>query len=344
MTLRRLFLALTVLVALAGTAFLAREAEGPGLRMTGAAEKFLATLKPEQKTKAQFEFDSDERFRWFFTPQQKDRKATRKGLPLEEMTADQRKLALELIQTGTSEEGYKKATTIMSLESILAQLEKKGAMVRDPDWYFFTFFGSPSKTGKWGWRVEGHHLSLNYTVEGGRIVAATPAFFGANPADVKAGPRKGLRTLSDEMDFARDLVKQLDDEQHKVANRMKPFPEIEEAKRKPGVGGPVGLPAAKMNEKQKATLQQLIEAYARRLPNEVAREQVSDVKKSGIDKVYFAYGGGDGTPGNPFTYRVQGPTFVVEYVNTQNDSAGNKANHIHSAWRNMKGDFGLSAP
>jgi hypothetical protein len=343
MTLRRLFLALTVLAALAGTAFLAREAEGPGLRMTTAAEKFLATLKPEQKTKAVFEFDSKERFQWFFTPQQKDRKATRKGLPLEEMTADQRKLALELIRTGTSEEGYKKATTIMSLESILANLEKKGAMVRDPDWYFFTFFGTPSKTGKWGWRVEGHHLSLNYTVEGGRIVSATPAFFGANPADVKAGPRKGLRTLADEMDFARDLVKQLDDEQHKAAKQLKRF-EIEEAKQKPTVGGAVGLPAAKMNEKQKATLVQLIEAYARRLPTEVASELVSDVKKTGIDKVHFAYGDGDGTPGQPFVYRVQGPTFLVEYVNTQNDSAGNKANHIHSAWRNVKGDFGLSAP
>jgi hypothetical protein len=343
MTLRRLFLALTVLAALAGTAFLAREAEGPGLRMTGAAEKFLATLKPEQKTKALFEFDSDERFRWFFTPQQAKRKPTRKGLPLEEMTADQRKLALELIQSGTSEEGYKKASTIMSLESILAELEKKGAMVRDPDWYFFTFFGTPSKTGKWGWRVEGHHLSLNYTVEGGRIVAATPAFFGANPADVKGGPRKGLRTLPEEMDLARDLVKQLDDEQRKSANRLKTF-EIEEAKKKPGVGGPVGLTVTQMNEKQRATLTQLIEAYARRLPEEVARQQVSDVKKAGIDKVHFAYGGGDGTPGNPFVYRVHGPTFLVEYVNTQNDSAGNKANHIHSAWRNVQGDFGLSAP
>src|SRR4051794_37332861 len=136
-TLRRMFLALVIVGGLAGAAFLAREAEGPGLKMTSAAEKFLTGLKADQKAKAAFDFDSDERFRWFFTPQQdKMRKSTRKGLPLEEMTADQKKLAMELIQTGTSEAGYKKVTTIMSLESILADLEKKGAMVRNPQWYF----------------------------------------------------------------------------------------------------------------------------------------------------------------------------------------------------------------
>src|SRR5437867_4475500 len=134
----------------------------------------------------------------------------------------------------------------MSLESILNDLEKGGAMVRNPDWYFFTIFGTPSKTGKWGWRVEGHHLSLNFAVDGGQVTAATPFFFGANPATVKAGPRKGLRTLPQAEDLAADLFKTLDDDQKKVAYRDKPFPEPKQGKVDPDVGAPQGVPAAKM--------------------------------------------------------------------------------------------------
>src|SRR5207245_808404 len=122
-------------------------------------------------------------------------KPTRKGLPLVEMSDDQRKTAMELVKAGTSTEGYSKATTIMSLELILRELEKGGAVVRDPGWYFFSVFGTPSKTARWGWRVEGHHLALNFVVDGGKVLAATPTFFGANPAEIKAGPKKGQRTL-----------------------------------------------------------------------------------------------------------------------------------------------------
>jgi hypothetical protein len=345
MTPKRLLLVGGLLACLGGAAYLAKEAEGPAERMAAAAEKFLAGLDAKQKARATYAFDDKERTRWFFTPQQdKGRKATRKGLPLEDMSDAQRKQALDLVRAGTSAGGYKKATTIMSLEAILADLEKGGRMVRSPQWYFFTVFGSPSKAGKWGWRVEGHHLSLNFTLDGGKVVSATPAFFGANPADVKAGPRKGLRTLPESEDRARELFQSLDAEQRKLAFQAKPFREIEEAVSKPGVGEPVGLPGAKMTEKQRGLLLKLIEGYAERMPPEVAAEEIGAAKKAGLDKVYFAFGRGDGTPGKPYTYRVQGPTFVIEFLNEQSDSAKNPANHIHSAWRNMKGDFGLAKP
>ncbi len=121
------------------------------------------------------------------------------------MTAEQKQAALSLLKAGTSQAGNVKATTIMSLEGILRAQEKKGAMVRNPEWYFFTIFGTPGSTGSWGWRVEGHHLSLNFTMDGKQVVAATPAFFGANPAEVKDGPRKGLRILAPAEDLAKDL-------------------------------------------------------------------------------------------------------------------------------------------
>src|SRR5205814_1267379 len=137
-----------------------------------------------QKEKALIAFDSKERTNWNFVPlQDKERRTTRKGLPLQDMTDAQKKAALALVRAGTSEQGNVAAITIMSLEAILRDQEgKKGAMVRDPEWYFFTIFGTPAKTGNWGWRVEGHHLSLNFTMEGTQVVSATPNFFGANPA------------------------------------------------------------------------------------------------------------------------------------------------------------------
>lgn len=344
MTIKRLFLGVMVLGLLASAAFVAKETEAPGARMVGAAEKLLGALDAKQKGVATFSFDDKERYRWFFTPQQKAKKATRKGLPMADMTEKQQELTRELLRTGTSEAGFKKATTVMSLESILADLEKKGGIVRDPTWYFVSIFGTPSKTGKWGWRIEGHHMSLNFTLEGGKVVSATPFMFGANPAEVKAGKHKGTVPLPESMQPFRDLLAALDEDGRKMALQPKSFPEIKEAEATPTVGPPVGLPAAKMSEAQKKLLWTLIEGYANRMPAEVAAYELAAIKKEGVDKVHFAYGGGDGTPGKPYTYRVQGPTFVIEFLNEQADSAKNPANHIHSAWRNIKGDFGLATP
>jgi hypothetical protein len=229
----------------------------------------------------------------------------------------------------------------MSLEAILHERETDGRMVRNPEWYFFAVFGKPSKTGKWGWRVEGHHLSLNFVVDGGRLVAATPAFFGANPAIVKGGERKGLSTLTDAEDTARDLVAALDDEQRKVALQSKHFDEIAGQTPVPKVGAPVGLPAAKMTEKQRQLLVKLLQSYTNRLPAEVGEAEFADLRKAGIEKIHFAYSG-EIAPGKPHTYRIQGPTFLVELLNLQPDSARNPANHIHSAWRNIRGDFGIN--
>jgi hypothetical protein len=342
MTVKRMLLVFGVLAGLAGAAYVAKEAEGPELRQVSAAQKFVASLNKEQKAKALFDFDDKERLRWFFTPQQARGKPTRKGLPLEDMNAEQKKHTLALVQAGTSKSGYKQATTIISLESLLAELEKRGGIGRNPDWYFVSIFGKPSKTGKWGWRVEGHHLSLNFTLDGGKVVSATPALFGANPADVKAGKRKGLRTLPEAEDNVRALYAALDKDQKAQAYRPRSFPEIAEGTPKPRPGAPVGLPGAKMTDKQRGLLLKLIEGYANRLAPEVAAREMAEVKKVGLEKVYFAMGGGDGTPGKPYTYRVQGPTFLIEFLNEQRDSAGNPANHIHSGWRTIKGDFGVT--
>src|SRR5882724_9509802 len=182
----------------------------PAEEMAEAANNFLGALGPEQRAKAVFEFKDTQRFDWHFVPK------ARKGLPLKEMNSPQRLLAQALLGTGLSQRGYLKATTIMSLEQILYDLEDK-APHRDADLYFVTIFGQPASKGPWGWRVEGHHLSLNFALAGDGVLSVTPSFFGANPAQIQAGPRKALRVLGGEEDLARSLATSLSPDQRKVA-------------------------------------------------------------------------------------------------------------------------------
>jgi hypothetical protein len=165
-------------------------------------------LSPEQKAKALFDLDNDERLNWHFVPME------RKGLTFADMSPAQQHLAHGLLSTALSHRGYFKATTIMSLEQILYELENK-APRRNAQLYYFSFFGTPG-TNAWGWRAEGHHLSLNFTARGDTVVLA-PSFMGTNPAEVREGPRKGLRVLAAEEDLARELVKSLNKSQRSLA-------------------------------------------------------------------------------------------------------------------------------
>lgn len=341
--LRPMFLIATVAIV-GGAALVAQTARTPGGEMAAAANAMLNSLTPEQKQKASFAYDDPHRTAWFFTPQQNaQRQPTRKGLRIEELSAEQRTAVLGLLKAGLSSTGYDQATTIMSLESVLHSLEKNGRNVRNPNWYFVSVFGTPSTTGQWGWRFEGHHMSINFTLDKGQVVTATPTLFGANPAEIRSGPMKGKRTLPAIEDHAKALIASLSPEQKKIAQQPKQLTEIKENSATADVGQPVGLSAAKLNADQLAILWKLLEAYAGRLEKSVANRELAAVKKAGIENVTFAYHIAESAPGKPYTYRVQGPTFVVEFLNVQKDAAGNPANHIHSAWRRLPIDFGLTA-
>src|SRR5260370_8158044 len=177
--------------------------------MTETANRFLAALSPEQRARATFQFSDEGRLNWHYMPKE------RKGLTLGEMSPFQKHLASALLATGLSRIGYIKAVTIMSLEEVLKLLENDSGERRNPEKYHFTVFGTPSDTGTWGWRVEGHHLSQNYTVANGQVVDG-PSFFGSNPAEVRQGPRKGLRTLAREDDLGFEVIHALDEPEQKL--------------------------------------------------------------------------------------------------------------------------------
>lgn len=313
-----------------------------GQAMTDAAGAFIATLDAEQKQTAVLAYDVPQRVDWHFIP-----KAERKGLQIRHMTEPQRQAAHSLLQTALSQAGYDKATQIMHLENLLHEFEAgKGQNIRDPERYYFTIFGAPAASGRWGLSVEGHHLSLNFVVENGEVISSTPQVFCTNPATVKnenaTGVKVGTRILADEEQLAFDLVQSLSAEQKKTALFADTAPaEV----RAPGSPQPpqdpaIGLPAADMTADQQALLQKLLDTYAGDMPATVAEARLAAIEKAGLDHVHFAWAGAT-EPGIGHYYRIQGPTFVVEFVNTQPDAAGNIANHIHTVWRDMHGDFGV---
>jgi hypothetical protein len=314
-----------------------------GSAMIAAAQKFLAALDDEERELATMAFDDPARRDWHNIP-----KAERKGLQLRDMSSEQKELCHKLLQAALSESGHEKVRRILALENNLREGErnKPGSPLRDPERYYLTIFGDPAPTGTWGWSFEGHHLSLNFVIEEGEVVSDTPSFWGANPATVKlvveGGPAAGTRTLADEEQLAFDLVNSLSEAQLEVALIADKAPaEYRDAgKPQPPQSGPEGLAAVKMNEEQKAGLWSLLEAYNGHLHGAIAKSRLEEIKAAGLDHVYFAWAGST-NPGVGHYYRVQGPTFVLEFVNVQADPAGNPANHIHSVWRNLKGDFAV---
>ncbi|HEX3313406.1 MAG TPA: DUF3500 domain-containing protein [Gemmataceae bacterium] len=339
MKLVRLILAIGAVGGMTGLAYVAQQNEAAGPDQVSAASAFVDSLTPEQKQIGTFPFDSEERFDWNFTPQQdKNRKATRKGIPFEKLTAEQKAKAFALLKSGTSQSGDQTAKAIMNLENVLKEAEKMGAMVRTPEWYFVTIFGTPSKTGKWGWRFEGHHMSINTTLDGMQVVTETPFFFGANPAE---NPKTKMKVLGPAQELAAKLYDSLDADQKKAATADKDFPEPGEKTKNPKVGTPSGLAYSKMTADQKALIVRLLEYYTGRMPRDVGDREMKMVTDAGLDNVYFGYHGST-KDGEKRSYRMQGPTFVVEFLNVQTDGYGNPANHIHSAWRRIKGDFGLN--
>jgi Protein of unknown function (DUF3500) len=334
----RLAVALAVLVSGAMGSTIA--SQRTGATMAKSASAFLDSLTPEQREKASDPLDSPDRTHWNFIP---TNMFPRQGLPIKEMTEPQRKLAHELLKSGLSQRGYTTTIAIMDqLEAILRDTEaaardgKPGGNIRDPELYFFTVFGTPAAKGTWGWRVEGHHVSLHFTVADGAAVVGAPSFWGTNPAEVREGPKKGLRVLDREQDGGRAIMMALDDAQKKTAliAEVAPTDILTKTEVITNSLSPLGITSSAMTPKQRELLMQLIDVYTSQMTADIAAERQAEIKKGGLDKIAFAWAG-PVEPGQKHYYRVQGPTFLIEFDNTQNDG-----NHIHSVWRDFESDFG----
>ena len=310
---------------------LAQIGEDGRTAIAGAAAAFLASLPADGQRQATFSFADKERQNWHYVPR------SREGVTFKQMPRAARAAAHELMKVSLSAVGYGKAVNVIRLEEVLRRLETFGGLLRDPENYALTVFGTPGPGAPWGWRLEGHHLSLNFTLVPGKPIAVTPAFLGANPAEVRTGPQKGLRTLGREEDLARALAQSTDARQRpRLLIGGQSLGDIVSG---PGRGErlttPAGLPLGEMTGDQRDMALRLVEEYARNMRGEIADAELRRLRDSGLERLHFAWAGAL-EPGKAHYYRLHGPTLLIEYDNTQND-----ANHIHSVWHDPRNDFGL---
>ena len=299
--------------------------------MAKPALKFIESLSPDQKSKAVFEFDNQSRFIWSYLPVSMVRRA---GISLRQLYEPQKVLVHELLKSSLSQSGYMKTEQIIGLEDILKVLEPNN-YGRDADQYHISIYGTPDESGNWAWNFQGHHLFLSFTIVGGKV-SASPTFLGANPAEVRSGPQKGLRVLKNEEDLGFQLINSMNDKQKaKAIIQANSYWEIlTTTSTQVGPLVSEGISVTALNTDQKQLLFDLIDEYISVMPADLAKKRQDKLEKAGKDKILFAWAGAT-KPGVGHYYRVQGPTFLIEFDNTQN-----KANHIHSVWRDFNGDFG----
>jgi len=299
----------------------------PGMRH--AARALLNSSEGERRHWGLSGFEDEERFNWAYTP------VPRQGFPLREMTDAERQITWNLVASGLGERGMQQAREVIQLEEVLYERSEQSDF-RDPDQYLISIFGAPGSLGRWGWRFEGHHLSVNFTLLDGRVVGTTPAFFGGNPAYVGEGLHSGLRPFAQEEDLARLLLQNLDPAARRTAVFSPTAPDDILTSNSQLATRPTtaGVRHDQLTEPQQQALWELLELYAARLEASLAESELAEIRAHGLDELRFAWAGGV-EASEPHYYRIHGPTFVVEYDNTQND-----ANHVHTAWRNFERDFG----
>jgi hypothetical protein len=297
--------------------------------MARSALAFLTALEPGPRATAVFAFGDDERRNWHYVPR------GRKGLPFKDMAATARRAAHQLIQASLSSVGYTKAMHIFEVEEVLGQLEDSGSF-RDPEKYYVSVFGDPGMQAPWGWRLEGHHLSLNFTLTPGQPAAVTPTFFGANPAEVRSGPKRGLRTLGQEQDLGFALARGVDKSlrARMLIAAQAPSDLVSGPGREDSLKSFAGIALGELAPDARALAQRLIEVYAGNLRSELADGELRRLRESGLERVHFAWAG-PLDPARGHYYRLHGPTILIEYDNTQND-----ANHIHTVWHDPGNAFG----
>jgi hypothetical protein len=301
--------------------------------MAGAATGLLDSLGPDQKSMATYHYLDGERVFWYYPP------LNRHGLALRDMDSNQRNLAYALMASGLTERSFEQAKQIIDLELVLGPLEEEEGLItfaRNPELYYFTVFGDPSDASSpWGWRVEGHHISLHFSIWDDKVLSVTPFFFGSNPAEVPKGPKAGLRILGDREDIAFELMNSMDSGQNSraIIYDKAPWDILTYNASKAILPREEGLPASQMNGTQKETLMALITEYVNQVRSDLSEQRLAGLREDGIDGLHLAWAG-PVEKGKAHYYRIHGGDFVVEFDNRQND-----ANHIHSVWRDVENDF-----
>jgi hypothetical protein len=299
------------------------------------ATRFLDSLGDDARRSATYAFGDAERVRWHWTIPEA---VPRNGLSLRDMNAQQRQRALELLRASSSAAGYRKSLDIVKLQGVLRQGFGGGGSSFDPERYYVTVFGGPAGKRPWGWRFEGHHLSRHFTVVGDQV-GVYPYFLGAWPTRATssyAGLPRGYRTMPREEDAARTLVRSLGRRQQRLAVFQQESLTDHVTQNLPRVSPlePVGVRVGDLTSAQRRLVSEIVDTYAAVLPAEIARRSLDRIERAGFERLRLGWAGSL-EPNHPHYYRLQGPTFLLEFDNSRNEGT-----HLHSVWRDFREDFG----
>lgn len=299
------------------------------------ANAFIQLLDSAQRVKLLFPFDTEERYRFNYVPLD-----DRKGVSVNELSSGQREGLMSLLRSCLSSDAVTKVTEIMQLDNILKELEnrKPDDHFRDPGKYFISIFGIPSDKTIWGWRFEGHHVAFHFSADKKQLVSGTPSFLGANPAIVQQGPQKNKEVLKDETDKGFLLLHALSPEERKkaVIEDTAPAEILTKADRRPSIDHPSGIRYTELEPAHQQLLLQLLGVYIHRYTTLFADKMLKEIQAAGLDKLWFTWAGNtEKTLGKAYYYRIQGPSIIIEYDNSQNN-----ANHVHTVIRDLNNDFG----
>ena len=303
--------------------------------LVATANHFIELLNDEQKVKALFPFDAEERYTFFFVPRN-----DRKGITFNELNAEQKTAAFSFIQSCLSAQTVKKVQQILQMETVLKEIEKRkeNDNYRDTGKYYISIFGVPGAKNIWGWRLEGHHTSFHFSAANNKLVSGTPSFLGSNPAIVQNGPKKGLQILKEESDQGFAFLHSLTELQIQKAtiNSIAPDSIITSNHRVAMLANPQGIMYSELNAAQKQQLLQLINVYVHRYTKLFAEDLLKEIQQAGLNNLHFSWAGNTTEAfGKAYYYSIQGPTVIIEFDNSQNN-----ANHIHTILRDLKHDFG----
>ncbi len=301
------------------------------LAMRTAASALAAATPAAEQSRLMFAFDDSLRANWHYTPR------TRTGIALKDMGVAQRAAARALLEAPLSASGLTTVQDVMALESVLRDLEAFSSL-RIPENYAIAIYGTPAADAAWGWRMEGHHLSLHFTVGSDQVVSTLPQFIGANPAvvtrAVAGGPKAQTRPLGAAEDAARALLASLDARQRAQAvlsaQTYGDLVSRNAAQAQPLEKG--GIAVSAMSASQRQALLALIEHFAAQVKPALATVRMQRASNPAFEAVTFAWVG-SAQKGQGHYFRIQGEKFLIEY-----DNSG--GNHVHSVWRDFDGDWG----
>lgn len=304
-----------------------------GALMRERATAWLNALDEKQREAALFPFDAANRSAWNFMLG--SRRAP--GLALEQMTPEQKDLALDLLGTGTSRFGLEKSMNIMLQQDILRDEWGKGSADRNRERFCVQIYGMPSETGTWSWRWEGHHLSLTFTMQDDEVISTTPSSYSSEPNTVPSGPHRGLVVLKEEETLGRQLFGDLEGASRRGALVWARSPgnilSNRGAERQIAAEA-AGVPLGDLTQPQQDMAARLIEVYTTEiLPAGLADQQAARLKGQDRAAIRFAWGGED-TDGSIY-YRLTGTDLLIEFA-----SLVNQPLHLHAVFHDTARNFG----